>query len=202
MVEPPSLQLEPIWTEKYNKRRNSRKNLAPAKAEATPPTSTGSQSMIKSVETQNLLTKVVEGDHSITEVKLDNDQEFIQLEKFRKEEFYKSLHTNKTVSTLALNDVQLDNEFADELAAAFKSNSTLKVVSLNKNAFTSPGVFAIAMAAKKNKKLRKLSILKPRFKITNEHAEELLKAMEKKSYLHELDIEFREKDFTKTQDSR
>jgi hypothetical protein len=49
-----------------------------------------------------------EGDHSITEVKLD--KEFIQLEKFRKE-FYKSLHTNKTVSTLAPNDVQLNNEF-------------------------------------------------------------------------------------------
>jgi hypothetical protein len=178
-----------------------RKNRSSArKAESTPPTSTGSQSMIKSVETQNLLTKVVEGDHNVTEVKLDNDQEFIQLEKFRKEEFYKSLHTNKTVSTLALNDVQLDNEFADELAVILKSSSTLNVVSLNKNAFTSPGVFAIAMAAKKNKKLRKLSILKPRFKITNEHAEELLAAMEKKSYLHELDIEFREKEFTKRLD--
>jgi hypothetical protein len=176
-----------------------RKNRSSArKAESTPPTS--SQSMIKSVETQNLLTKAVEGDCSVTKVKLDNDQEFIQLEKSRKEEFYKSLHTNKTVSTLVLNDVQLDNEFADELAAVFKSNSTLKVVSLNKNAFTSPGVFAIAMAAKKNKKLRKLSILKPRFKITNEHAEELLVAMEKKSYLHELDIEFREKEFTKRLD--
>jgi hypothetical protein len=152
--------------------------------------------MIKSVETQNLLTQAVEGDRRVTEVKLDNDQEFIQLEKVRKEEFYKSLHTNKTVSTLALNNVQLDNEFADELAAALKSNSTLKVISLNKNAFTSPGVFAIAMAAKKNKKLRKLSILNPRFKITNEHAEELLKAMEKKSYLHEFDIEFRENKFS------
>jgi hypothetical protein len=176
-----------------------RKNRSSAKkTEPTAPTS--NQSMIKSVETQNLLKRVVEDDCSVTEVKLDNDQEFIQLEKFRKEAFYKSLHSNETVTTLVLNNVQLDNEFADELAAIFKSNSTLKVISLNKNEFTSPGVFAIAMAAKKNKKLRKLSILKPRFKMTNEHAEELLTAMEKKSYLHELDIEFREKESTKRLD--
>jgi hypothetical protein len=172
-----------------------RKNRSSA-TKAVSTSQTSSTCMIKSVETQNLLTKVTKGDPSVTELRLDNDQEFIQIEKSRKEEFYRSLHSNTTVSNLMLNNVQLDNAFADELAMALKSNSTLKVVSLNKNEFTSPGVFAIAMAAKKNKKLRKLSILNPRFKITNEHAEELLKAMEKKSYLHEFDIEFRENKFS------
>jgi hypothetical protein len=156
---------------------------------------TSSKSMIKSNVIEALFKLVIENDSNVTEVVIEKNSEFVQMGSSQKKEFLKGLEKNTNVKRLVLDDVELDNGFADDLASTLKSNKTIQSVSVNRNAFTSPGVLTIAKAATKNKRIRSLSILKPRFKITDEDAEIFLKAMEKRSSLQRLDMEFRDKSY-------
>ena len=159
---------------------------------APPSRSLSSEDMIKSVATQKILERVAKGDKEITSVVLDNDQEFIKMEAFRKKEFFEGMKKNSVVTSLTLNDLQLDNSFAEVLVSILQTNTTLSAISLDKNWFTSLGVYAIVDAIIKKKQIKKLSILKPRAKISNEEAERLLQAMERGGTpLQELKIEFR-----------
>ena len=150
------------------------------------------KSLIKSNDTEMLLEKVVANDPSVTEVILEKDNEFAQMPYAKKKDFLVGLQSNTNVETLALNHLDLDNTFAEELASTLESNKTLRTITLNGNAFTSTGILTIALAANKNKKVRSLSICEPRFKITNEDAEALIKSMEKKTKLKRVNIEFRD----------
>jgi len=185
-------------------RRNQdirRKSRSSVKKSANPisssaPVTSSSTSKIKSDETEILLKRVANNDADVTEVILKGDKEFIQMPGFQKNDFYEGLHKNSHVKTLLLDNVELNNEFADILASILKSNKTIETISVNQNHFTSPGVLSIGRAASAAKKVRSLSILKPRFRITNEDADMLLKDMEKRSYLHHLVIQFREEEFS------
>lgn len=158
----------------------------------TPARSKSSEDQIKSVATQKILERVAKGDKEVKAVILNNDQEFIKMEDFRKKEFFEGMKKNTVVTTLTMNDMQLDNSFGDALLSILSTNNTLTSISLDKNWFTSLGVYTIVDAVIQKKSVRKLSILKPRAKISNEEAERLLVAMERESYLHELNIDFRD----------
>lgn len=174
--------------------RKLRKNqdLARKNRKKGPARSKSSEGMIKKVNTQRILDRVVKNDKEIKAVVLNNDEEFLKTEGFRKKEFYEGLKKNTFVTTLTMNDLKLDNEFGDELLSILATNSTITSISINKNFFTSLGVYTIVDGVIKAKNVKKLSILKPRAKISAEEADRLLDCMEKESYLHELEIDFRE----------
>jgi formyltetrahydrofolate hydrolase len=153
---------------------------------------TSSISKIKSVEVQKLFDSVKDGNPSITEIELNNIAEFLQMEKRSRQNFYESLRENKTVKSLSLCNLQLDNTFADELVIILSVNETIRTIVLNDNEFTSAGILTIALAAAKRRNVRQLSIRNPRFKLINEHAEELLLVMERKSNFETFDIQLRE----------
>lgn len=167
-------------------------DLARKNRRKTPGRTKSSEEFIKKVNTQKILERVIKGDKEVKAVILNSDQEFIKMEGFRKKEFYEGLKTNSVVTILTMNDVQLDNEFGDVLISILDTNSTIESISINKNYFTSLGVFTIVDAVIKKKQIRKLSILKPRAKISNDEAERLLEALEKESYIQELNIDFRD----------
>ena len=150
------------------------------------------ETLIRSNVTEKLLEQVIANDSSVTEVVLEKDNEFVQMPYARKKDFLVGLKSNTNVETLSLNHLDLDNTFAEDLASALETNKTIRKISLDGNAFTSSGILTIALAANKNKTVRSLSICKPRFKITNEDAETLIKSMEKKTKLKRVDIEFRD----------
>ena len=152
--------------------------------------------MIKKVGTQKILERVIKGDKEIAAVVMNNDQESIKMEGFKKKEFFEGLKKNTIVKSLTMNDLQMDNSFADTLVDILSVNSTLESISIDNNWFTSLGVFTMVDAVIRKKNVRKLSILKPRAKISSDEAERLLQAMEKESYLHELNIDFRDKEHT------
>ena len=162
----------------------------------TPGRTKSSEEMIKKVGTQKILERVIKGDKEIAAVVMNNDQEFIKMEGFKKKEFFEGLKKNTIVKSLTMNDLQMDNSFADTLVDILSVNSTLESISIDNNWFTSLGVFTMVDAVIRKKNVRKLSILKPRAKISSDEAERLLQAMEKESYLHELNIDFRDKEHT------
>lgn len=162
----------------------------------TPGRTKSSEDKIKSVTTQKILDRAIKNDKEITSIVLNHDQEFIKMEGFKKNEFFEGLKKNTYVKNLTLNDVNLDNSFADALISIFQTNNTLESISINKNAFTSLGVYTIVDTVIQQKQMQKLSILKPRAKISSDETERLLSAMEKSCPLKELDIEFREKSQT------
>ena len=162
----------------------------------TPGRTRSTEDKIKKVTTQSILEKAIANDPNVTDIVLNSDREFIKLEDFRKQEFFEGLRKNTHVKTLTLNDLQMDNSFADALVAILAVNSTLESVSLDRNYFTSLGVYTIADAVAKKKNIRKLSIEKPRAKISSEEVERLLQTMERESYLHEMRIDFRDEEHT------
>jgi hypothetical protein len=163
---------------------------------ATPARSKSSEGLIKSVATQKILDRVIKGDKEVTAVVLNNDQEFIQMESFRKQEFYDGMKCNKVVKTLTMNDLRLDNEFGDVLVSILSTNDTLESISVNKNFFTSLGIYTIVNAVMAKKNIKKLSILGPRAKISKDEAERLLQVLEKECHLQELSIDFRDEEHT------
>lgn len=162
---------------------------------AKPPSRTCSTDLIKSNIVALLFDKVIQNDPGVTEVILEKNEEFIQMPFIEKKKFLDGLGKNTFVTKLVLNNLELDNAFADELATMLSTNKSLRWLSADSNAFTSPGVLAIAKAATRKKRVQILSIMRPRFTITNEDAEVLVEAMEKKSGFLRLKLEFRDSSF-------
>ena len=63
-------------------------DLARKNRRKTPAHTKSSEDQIKSVATQKILERVAKGDKEVKAVVLNNDQEFIKMEGFRKDEFY------------------------------------------------------------------------------------------------------------------
>jgi hypothetical protein len=151
-------------------------------------------SMIKSDATATLIQNIIDLNPRVTEVVLNKDDEFIEMPYSRKKEFLDGLMKNPKVTKVVLDNLELDNTFAEDLAHCIKCNLTIESLQINGNEFTSPGVLAIAKAAMRSKSLKTFTLLKPRFKITNEDAENLIKTAEKKATkLQKVEMEFREK---------
>lgn len=184
----PKHEIELRIRENQDKARKARRD--------TPARTKSSENKIKKVGTQKILDRVIKGDKEVAAVVLNNDQEFIKMEGFRKQEFFEGLKKNKVVKSLVMNDLQMDNSFTDTLISILEVNSTIESISVNGNSFTSLGVYSMVEAVIKKKSITKFSILKPRAKISSNEAERLLQVMENKSYLHELKIDFREQEQT------
>ena len=171
-------------------------DLARKNRRKTPGRTRSTEESIKKVGTWKICEKVIKNDATITAVTMNYDREFINLEGFRKKEFFEGLKKNTVVKSLTMTDLQMDNSFADVLISILKVNSTIESIVIDRNWFTSLGVYTMADAVIKSKSVRKFSIQKPRAKISSDEAERLLEAMEKESHLHEFKIDFREKEQT------
>lgn len=178
-------KLDKRLSENVAQQRRARKNKGPVAS---------STDKIRCNQVRDLFRKVADNDSATRKVELDQDKEFLLMDRRDKLRFFETLRSNKTVETLSLHGLQLDNAIAEELAYILNTNNTIRHLSLDKNDFTSQGVLAVALAALASKNVTSLSIRNPRFKLTNEDAEKLVSTLEKKPALKTCHIQFRKEE--------
>lgn len=100
------------------------------------------------------MERVILNDPTVDSVDIDNDPRFAHLQKSLILDFAEGLRTNLHVKRLAIQGVELDNNFLSTLATSLESNFTLETIILCNNAFTSDALVEFCQAMSENETLK------------------------------------------------
>lgn len=153
----------------------------------------GSSMPKKKNDMELFFEKVAKNDSSINEINLVNDRAFLSLSKSSRLEAAASLTGNSSVTTLRMNRLELDDEFACALAKSLTSNKTLEVVNLDSNAMTGTGILAILASASTMKEggLRELQMRHQSKAMASADEEKIMEQLEQNESLVKLGLDIR-----------
>jgi hypothetical protein len=109
-------------------------------------------------ELELLFDKIAANDSSINEVKIVADRQFLSMSHKEKIKAAFALKNNKHVTSLTLNALGLDDEFALKLAESLGKNTTLQKLDLDNNSFSGSGIIALFRAVSNHPKLTEIQI--------------------------------------------
>ena len=127
---------------------------------------------------QYLLGRVAANDPVLGALDLSNNAQFLGLTTSQKDRAIEILATGRSLHTLKLNSLGLDNSHAGAVAKLLRSEHKLQAFSLEGNNFTEPGILVIAEALIGHRHLQELSVAHQRSQLSTAAAAAMVDAME------------------------
>jgi len=123
------------------------------------------------------------------------DRLFISLKKEDKIDFANAFAVNRTVKTLKLIRLNLDDDWADAFAEALKVNRTLEEINLEDNKIGSDGIEKICLALASNSSVGKVFLMhqKSPKPLSSQAEDAIMTALENNEVLVKLGVPFRNK---------
>merc|ERR1712100_348987 len=97
-------------------------------------------------------------DKKITEVDLTENLRFLGLDATERTKTGAAFVTNKTVKTVTMTKLKLDDDFAEAFGRALAENNTIETVVLDSNSFSGKGVIALLEGLGRNKSITNFQV--------------------------------------------